>query len=207
MKHIVSKTAFKTVLAVLILLIIAFGVMSFGFPQYMATFFEDMGNYSLATSYASLAYTYDGKEENLVRCVDDSILSGNDKKIVDFASRLVNSKTFDDYCAKRDEITRKKLEQSGLQISTDYSYKQYVMGNLACSQYSLGDGNAALETAVIAMDGVGFPANNVLVMLSRRAIMQNDTEMKQKLYEIISNLTYVRADEEEYRRAVLQILT
>lgn len=205
MKNIVSKTAFKTILAIIIFLVAAFTVASLGFPQHMATLFENLGNYSFATGYASLAYTYSGTYENLARCVDDSILAGDDGNIVNFASRMVDNKGFEEYCLKRDEETKNNLGKYGVSATTDFSYKQYLMGNLACSQYALGDKDAAIETAENAMKGLSFPANNVYVMLTRRAYAANDKEMKDKLYEIISNLE-VAFEEENYRSAVLQIL-
>lgn len=206
MKNIVSKTALKTVIALIVVIIAAFGVACFGFPQHMATFFEGAGNYSAASSFASLAYTYSGDYNDLARCVDYSILSGDDEKIVKYVTMMAGNKRFEEYCEERDEITRNKLENSNVEIKTDYSYKQYVIGNLACSQYAMGDSDLAIETAVTAMENGGFPANNVFAMLARRAALNKDTEMKEKLYKIISERTDVGLDEENYRDAVLKIL-
>ena len=186
MHKVVTKTAFKTFIIVIVVLIVAFATASLGFPGQMATFFENMGSYSFATGYASLAYTYSGSYEDLARCVDDSILSEDDKNIVNFASQFVDRSGFEDYCKKRDEANAKNLEESGITAYTDYSYKQYVFGKLASSQYALGDRDAAIETAEKSMDGIGFPVNNAYVMLARRAYEKKDVQMKSKLYEKLS---------------------
>lgn len=205
MKNVISKTALKAVLIVIIAAVLAFGVASLGFPQHMATFFEKTGNYKFATGYASLAYTYSGTYENLARCVDDSILSGDNSDIVNFASRMVDNDGFEEFCAARDEAIRESLENGGLQANTDYSYKQYVTGNLACSRYALGDADGALETASAALEGEGFPPNNALAMLARRAVINGDNDMKIKLRKIIEEIE-AAPDEAEYHDAVLEFL-
>lgn len=205
MKNVISKTALKAVLIVIIAAVLAFGIASLGFPQHMATFFEKTGNYKFATGYASLAYTYSGTYENLARCVDDSILSGDNSDIVNFASRMVDNDGFKEFCAARDEAIRESLENGGLQANTDYSYKQYVMGNLACSRYALGDADGALETASAALEGEGFPPNNALAMLARRAVINGDNDMKVKLRKIIEEIE-AAPDEAEYHDAVLEFL-
>lgn len=154
----------------------------------MATLFEKMGNYSFATGYASLAYTYSGSYEDLARCVDDSILSKDDKNIVNFASQFVDRSGFEDYCKKRDEANAKNLEDGGITAGTDYSYKHYVYGNLASSQYALGDMDGAIATAEKSLDGLNFPVNNAYVMLVRRACEKKDEQMKGKLYDKLSEL-------------------
>lgn len=205
MKNIISKTAFKTILVVLIAAVLAFGVASLGFPQHMATFFENTGNYRFATGYASLAYTYSGTFDNLARCVDDSILSGSDSNIVNFASRMVQDDRFDEYCEERDKIIAETLSKNNVTASTNYSYKQYIMGNLACSMYVLDDADGALEIAKTAVKGVGFPSNNALVMLAQRAVTNSDEDMKNKLREIIKEIQ-VAPDETEYRDSVIEFL-
>lgn len=187
----------------IVALVLAFAVASLGFPGHMATFFENMGSYSFATGYASLAYTYSGSYEDLARCVDDSILSKDDANVVNFALRMIDAREFEEYCHGRDEKTYGTLQ--GVEPLTDFSYKQYVMGNLACSQYALGRTSEALSTAEKALKEEGFPRNNAYAMLSRRAFEKNDGAMKDALNEIISNLT-VSADEEAYRDSILELL-
>lgn len=209
LKNIISKTALKTLLIVLIAVVLAFGVASLGFPQHMATFFENTGSYKIATGYASLAYTYSDTFENLVRCVDDSILSGDDSNIVSFASRLIAAEEFGEYCSLRDEEFKKNLNGSGFDASTEFSYKQYVAGHLSCSQYALGNTDGALETAKNAMSGEYFPANNAYAMLATRAASRNDAEMKEKLLSEIESVIQsgsFKPEQYEYLQTVKNLL-
>ena len=92
MFNVVVKTALKTLLGVIIALLIAFAIASLGFPGSMASLFENWGNYSLATGYASLSYSYSGNAEDLARCFQDSVLAGNDGDIVRSAKSFTPTK-------------------------------------------------------------------------------------------------------------------
>ena len=80
-------------LGLLLIIVIAFSVVSFAFPQNMAEMFENLGNYSFAVSYASLRYKYTGDCYDLARCAEDSILARADDKIVRYAGELTQIPT------------------------------------------------------------------------------------------------------------------
>lgn len=56
MQKLVVKTAVKTVLILLGIVIAAFAIFNFAFPQHMATAMESLGNYDMAVKYANLRY-------------------------------------------------------------------------------------------------------------------------------------------------------
>lgn len=204
MKKIVVKTALITIGLVLAGLAAAFAVASLGFPRQMSDFFASSGNYSFATGYASLSYNYTKDFNDLVLCADYSILSGDDGNVISFCSKLAGNENFGAYCIERDAETQRRLEESGVSDYGSYNYRQYVMGNLACSQYALGYKDEAVKTAASAMEG-GFPKNNALAMLAIKACSEVDAELKEELFQKISSVT-PEPQEEEYLAQILEIL-
>jgi len=131
LKKVILKTALKTLLAVIIALVLAFGIASLGFPRQMAQMCENVGNYSMAVSYSSLAYKYSGDVEDLARCAEDSIFAKNDKKIVDYCQKLTEHKDFEKLCKEKSG----KTEIGGVQLTLDY--KQYIQDNLNAAKSRL----------------------------------------------------------------------
>lgn len=196
MKNLIPKTALKTILAVLIALVLAFGILSLGFPAQMASICENMGNYTFATGYASLNYTYTGKISDLARCVDDSILSENEADIVSFGDKFIADKqAFRAYCAEREANDSR------------FSYTQYVLGSLTAAKYARGDRDGAVEVALFAMEGIeNFPAPNALGILASRAIEKGDSQTMDELYSEAQKHTPA-VGEEEYYNTVLKSLS
>lgn len=188
MKHFVAKTILKTLLIAILALGVAFGVASLGFPAQMAGMFENMGAYSFATGYASLAYTYSGKTEDLARCVDDSIFAHDDKNIVSFGDKLLADGGFGDYCSGRT------------------GYKQFVTGSIACAKYRRGDKEGALNTAGNALGSEGFPRPNALGALCLAAYDAQDREFMDELYAEVSARTPSDEGESGYLSDILQLL-
>lgn len=195
MKHVVAKSALKTLLGAVIVILVAFAVFSFGFPGKMASILEDMGSYSLATRYAGLAYTYSKTTENLARCLDDSIFAENDEDIVKYGDLLLESSDFEEYAEGRSAATGYVVD-----------YSTFVYGRLAIAKYNLNDKDGALETAVMAMRGVtGFPINNTYAILAIQAVRTNDTVFCQKLKPLIEELSPT-LQQQNYYNIVLSIL-
>lgn len=197
LKNVVTKTAFKTVLIVIIALIVAFATASLGFPQHMATMFENVGAYSFATGYAGLAYKYSGTVENLARCVDNSILAADDANIVNYGDKLVKHKDFISYSEKRTAASGK------------VDYYHFVYGKLACAKYNRGNKDGAFKTAQTSMQDVSdFPVNNALALLVIRAVKKSDMEFCQKLSDaIIGKFNPSGEQQQKYYDAVVKILT
>ena len=194
LKNVVVKTALKVILAVIIAMGVAFATASLGFPKSMATLFENMGAYSFATGYASLAYKYSGTVENLARCVDDSVFGEDEPNIVNFGNKLVKHSDFLNYSQKR-------TDESGI------DYFHFVYSNLAVAKYGQGDKKGALETAKTSMQDVSdFPVNNALAALAIRAAEKSDEQFSQQLLQEIS-AKVPSAEQQNYYDAVKNILS
>ena len=193
MQKIILKTALKSLLGVIIALILAFGIASFGFPKSMAGICADCGNYRFATSYASLRYTYTKSVDDLDVCAQYSIFSGHDGNIVKFCGKLVDDKGFEGICEKRGD-------KSG-------DYKQFIYGNLCAAQYRRGDKQKAVDTAETAMEGVnGFPAGNAFVSLTLEVQKKSDKETATAILEIIEG-NFEQTKTYEAVIAILQEIT
>ncbi len=183
MFKVILKTAAKTVLFVAVLALVAFAVASLGFPSEMAGLCEKSGNYSLATGYASLSYTYTGDADDLNRCFLDSVYAKNDSDIVKFGDKLIADEKFQEVC---DKNSKTLAAENGTVIVIDY--KQYVCGNVSAAKYRSGKIDEALQTASTAMEGVqGFPKNNALAILSLQVINRGDKDTAGKLLAEIAN--------------------
>lgn len=133
----------------------------------MAGLCEKTGSYSLATAYASLKYTYSGDVEDLARCAEDGILSGNNSNVLNYCEKLVSDENFDELCAKKDEEFSSKAD--------NFSYRQYVFGNLAAAKFKAGKTEEAISSAKTAMDGAAeFSKNNAYAILATTVCAKGD---------------------------------
>lgn len=196
LKNIVSSTAFKTIIIVIMALIVAFTAASLAIPQHMASMFENMGAYSFATGYASLAYKYKDTAGNLARCVDDSILAEDDDNVINFGDKLVSHADFAAYAKTR-------TEESGL------DYYHFVYSYVACAKYTRGEKDNAFQTATESMQNVlDFPENNAFAALAIKAAENSDKEFAEKIYLKILELDLQPTEEQtSYYGTVLTILT
>ncbi len=202
MKKIIAKTALKTLLALLIAAIIAFGVASLGFPAQMATLFENMRAYNFASGYAGLAYVYAENTPNLARCLDDSILAGDNFNVVNYGDKLVQREDFTEYAAKRTQDEREKLPED---LRQSYDYYNIVYGNLACAKYAEGDKDGAMDTANASMEKLeGFPVNNALAALALAS--REDKPFAERVYTAIKAIEPT-AEQQNYYNAVITILS
>lgn len=164
MFKVIAKTALKTLAIVIALIVLAFGIASLGFPSAMAGAFEKLGNYSFATGYASLSYSYSKDVADLARCAQDSILAGNDKATVRFGDKLISHEDFSSYCEK-------ESERLGL------DYFQFICGNTACAKYRTGNTDGALKTCETALSETeGFPEGNAYARLTVVVAEKNDAD-------------------------------
>ncbi|MDE6585823.1 MAG: hypothetical protein K2K80_03990 [Clostridia bacterium] len=191
MYKLIGKTALKVLLAALIVLIVAFGILSLGYPAGLASFFEKSGNYSFASGYASLNYKYTGKIEDLERCFNDYVMSGNDENTVYYGEKLVNANNqgFATLCKQRDE-------ELGI------NYRHMVYGTIACAKYRQSDKAGAVNSAKEAfIEGEGFPAANALVKLILAA--EKDTVfLEEKIMPAMQEITPLDSQKEYYDRVV-----
>lgn len=168
LEKFVVKTAVKAALILLGMVLVAFAVFNFAFPQHMATFTESIGNYSLAVKYTSLRYTYTGDVYDLVRCVDDSVLSKKDEYIDEYGSQLLSHERFEEICLYKDELG------AFIDPETTVGYKTFLCGKVAVSRYERGNFEGALELVKGETDYSLFSRSAPITLLATRVALKKD---------------------------------
>lgn len=202
MNKVVLKTAFKTLGAVVILLIAAFLVVSFTMPQSMAKFGEDTGNYFIAANYASLRYAYTRDTGDLARCVEDFIYLGDDKGVEKYGGKLIYLDDFDSFCNEKD----KQYAEGELNLLTN-GYKQYICGKVAVATYNRGNFEAAFDAAKSAnKEKDKFPVGNAIAALAVRIAENKDALNGKAMYDLLSEYAPTNADDLVYLGRVKSVL-
>ena len=191
------KTAVKTVLIILGILIAVFAVFNFAFPQHMATATESIGNYDLAVKYASLRYYYTKNCDDLARCFDDSVLLGKDEYILQYGEPLINHRDYDAVC------TDKNSQQTG----SGYDYDHWVKGKLAVSYYNTGKKDKAVDMAAADNGNKSFTYGNALMSLAVRIRAEKDAETAEKLADVLKLITPTEQQEVNYLNTVISAMT
>lgn len=181
LKNIIVKTAVKTALIVLGVIGIAALVMCFGFPQHVATWSEEIGDYPSAVYFTSLRYSYTGDGYDLARCVEDTILLGKDEDIAKFGGQFVDHAQFEEVCAFKS--AEKKFAEKKL------DYKQYVCRHIVAAKYNLGDFDGALALASKANGAQTFAFGNALMALSAQVCNNKDAAHAPALISVLEQLS------------------
>ena len=194
MEKIVVKTAVKTVLAILAVLVVVFAIFNFAFPQHMATFMESIGNYSLAVKYSSLRYSYTGDSMDLSRCFENSVSLGNDDYIIEYGEELVAKEDFSSVCELKEkefyELNDKYFDEDVV-----YDYNQRVKGKLSVAYYHNGEDERAINYAFAANGTESFISGNALITLYLEIRSENDSEAAGMMLEVLSKVS--PSDEKE----------
>lgn len=187
MKKLIVKTAVKTALIILGIFIAVSVIMNFGFPGHMATMFENIGNYRFAAGYAATCYDRSGKTDDLVRCVDDSILAGNETYILKYGKKLIADESFAEVCEKKDAAT------AGM------NYRQLIYGKIAVVTYGKGDLEGAITIADEGREWEGpdsFGSGNAVYVLCLKVVEKKDSAAADRLTELLGGLQPTEADEQ-----------
>lgn len=214
MSKIIIKSALITLAVVAGCAVAVFGILSLGFPGTLCGWCEQLGNYGFAARYASLYYAYTGNIADLGRCVEDSILAGDDGYVIKYCPELVDHGEFADYCALRDENINGSISGNEGFSGVVFSYRQYTFGALASAYYREGETELALGTAVSALDAdvvrgefasvsysgdiYGFPVNNALGSLALRVIENKDPVTGQSILDLLERVTAVGGEQTKY---------
>lgn len=203
MLKVVMKTAAKTLVILIIIGVLGFGILSLATPGIMAYAFEQCGAYSVAAGYASIQYKYTGDVDDLGRCFQDCVAAGDDKGCVRFGSELIKDPRFSAYCEEMNEKLAGNMPDN---YDRGVDYMQYVYGKTACAKYVTGEKE---EATALAEEGLrhteGFPYNNAAVEISVKAAEADDAETKSRLLEIIGKIT-PSDGESDYYNIVKKIL-
>lgn len=194
MEKIVVKTAVKTVLIILGILVAVFAVFNFAFPQHMATATESIGNYDLAVKYSLLRYNYTKKCEDLARCFEDSVLLGEDKYILEYGEKLTAHHDYEEVCKV------KNRQQSG----SRFDYKHWVNSKLAVSYYNTGEKSKAIELASKDNGTQSFVYGNALMSLSASIRSAGDVE---SATAILAALEEIHPDDASERDTLTQVIS
>lgn len=197
MKKLIAKTAVQTVLIAAGVLLAVALILNFGFPAHMATLFENTGNYALAAEYAATAYERSGDTDDLVRCVDDSILAHRNDYIVKYGKELIADENFSRVCQTKDAAA------DGL------DYCQLVYGEVALAVYASGDFDGAYE---IADDGrrvrgdACFSEGNALHVLCLKVVSCKDAAAAATLTGALESIEPTETGESALLESVIQEL-
>lgn len=205
LEKIVVKTAVKTVLAILIILVVVFAVFNFAFPQHMATFSESIGNYALAVKYSSLRYSYTGDSMDLARCFDDSVSFGNDDYIIVYGEELVAKEDFPSVCSRKEKEFY-ELNDKYFGDDVAYDYNQRVKGKLAVAYYHKGEGEKAVDFALAANGTKSFASGNAIATLYLEIKAEGDRQAAALMLSALNGVSPVNADEAQALGEVISSL-
>lgn len=176
MKNFVIKTAVKTFLIILGAAVVGFGIFTFACPQHMASFTEQLGNYTLAVRYAALRYSYTGDTRDLARCLQDAILCGDDGLVEQYG---------DEFFQKDDRA----LVMAELSAETGVDHLYFFGSALACARYRGGDFGGALAFASDINGASSFASGNPLMALASELIGAGDGENAPALISALNGLS------------------
>lgn len=196
LQKLVVKTAVKTVLIILGIIVAAFSIFNFAFPQHMATAMESLGNYGMAVKYANLRYTYTGDSFDLARCYDDSVLAGDDESIILYAEKLLADKNYKTVCQERNDMYNKMYQD---QFGFTFDYDLRVISTLSVSYYNEAvkkEGaervtytQKAMDFALEANGGDRFLYGNALMALSIKIVNNKDKAAAASMLEVLDTIT------------------
>ena len=139
---VILKSALITIGALIVAVALSFTLWFFLAPRSMASISQQWGYYDFALTCANSQYKKSKKTDDLAFCAEISIYLADDYKIVKYCEPLTGKDDFEELCNKKDEKLSKT--QYGVYAS---DYRSYILGNLAVSEYRLGDLKKAVNTA------------------------------------------------------------
>ena len=194
LRNLVIKTALKTLLAIILVAIILFGVFALFMPKPLADFFDYFGWNSASVTFYERHYNKTNSDEDLytlcfkVDAVEDS------ERAYTYLSKFYSDKDFYTYCKNVDG-----------QKAVEYSTEDYMEGKLVLSAYLSKGIDVAMQKAITCVTDLSgyseyspFRAlySNPNVKLSNmdyQIIMETLTELFAQP-ELISNLESASAD-------------
>lgn len=205
MQRLIVKTAVKTVLILLGIVIAVFAIFNFAFPQHMATAMETLGNYGMAVKYANLRYVYTNDSMDLARCYDDSVLAEDDGAIIYYAEKLIDDFYYDHVCAVRNGTYNDMYSD---QFGFNFDYDLRVRSTLSASYYNEAvklNGSERVEYTQKAVDfalqanGTNrFPYGNALMVLAISVTNQNDSVAANMMLVALDGVTTENSQEGDY---------
>lgn len=177
LKNFVVKTAVKTLLIVLAVLVVAFVIFNFAFPQHMASFAEKIGNYDMAVRYASLRYSYTGDTDDLARCFEDAILADDNELIIEYGDQFF----------EKDDHAQVMVN---LSLDREIDYYDLFGGGLTRARYETDNFSGALELALDLYDDTkSLTYSCPLTSLAASVVNNNDTQNAPALLDALEGIS------------------
>lgn len=156
MTKVVLKSIGTTLLAIVLLLTMAFAVLSLVFPSTMVEACSSLGLNGFAARYAAIEYSRTEQAKDIAQATEYAIFAEDDALIAEYGASFLADEEFDSFC---------QTEGAG--------YAQYIRGQIAGALYRTGKKDEAIAAA---FDGntKSFPQGNAIISLSVVAIDAKD---------------------------------
>lgn len=181
MSKLIVKTALSTLAAILILILLSFGILSLGFPSTMARLCLRMNLKDAALQYAVAESDRSNKAADIAFSVECAIYAEKEEALIVCMGQL-------EACEDRENFFAEKEAE-------DEGYRQYLYGQYAVALYRQGRSEEALS---VAFDVSGylhsFPANNAVIALSVEAISAQDKELCGDILKKLASSGYRNED-------------
>ncbi len=204
MQKLIVKTAVKSVLILLGVIVGAFAIFNFAFPQHMATAMETLGNYDMAVKYANLRYFYTQDSFDLARCYDDSVLAEDNNSVVHYGETLLKDKNYKAVCAERNALYNDMYSD---QFGFNFDYDLRVRSTMAAAYYGEAiekegeERTKYTDNAIqFALDTNGtnrFSYGNALMSLSVKIVNNKDAYAAQAMLTALESVNPTDSKEAE----------
>lgn len=170
MKQIIIKTALITLLVTLVLLISAFGIVSFCAPAAMMRFTSSIGMESLSGDYAYQEYERSGEIAYLARAFEIAANREDDHTASERFDAFYAHEEFGSYCEEQDKLI--------FPVGTpSFSYRPFICGQGACVKYRLAQTEKEKEDVcafAFSETDAAFSAENPVLQLAVAAAERED---------------------------------
>jgi len=194
---LIRKTVVSTLIGVLVLLALMFGVLSLFFPQTMMRITYDMGMDRASVGFALTAYDRFGAVDYVGFAADTALKAEMHERAEMCIERLLDDEDYNDYCE------RKNGDREGDGMYT--TFQEFYPRQLCLAIYWQGEGNRAGDRALEFIDS-GFAEGNPFIMIANRAIRDKGAGAQtlqyaySKMEELASGETYLAYSNEDRLR-------
>lgn len=153
---IIARTAWKTALCILLLLILTFALTALVWPMTLGDLGAKWNISVLATTFTARGYDYSGDINDLGLTVERAVQFRDDHKIERYGSLLIGLEDFSAFADFKD---------GQLHTGIPSDYRTYVYGNISKAQYRQGKVEEAIATAKAGVELTGYLRNSALSYL------------------------------------------
>ena len=169
------KVALSTAAAILAVLLLVYGFFALFLPAPLATFYENLGNYSGAVRLMRRAYDKSENEEDLKRLSELLCFKEDNAELsAEYVTKYCDEESFKNYC---------KEEKDG------QAYYDLMTSNAVKSLYTVGKGDDALKKAseYLAFYSSSYPSGSSLRALMFAAAEKKDKQTLTKILEKLNS--------------------